>query len=242
MKNFWQLTIDTSGPESSVALHSQDRSYCRSSVQQISHNQVLFLLVESLFEEAKISLGDLQLIVVGSGPGSFTGLRVSYAYAKGISFALRIPLISISSLKAAAAASSAPLGTPIVVISDARREEAFCGTYTLSDGGVAQAIGSEKIIALSEISPLLARLSEETGRSAELLSFQSELLPVSRCAGSTVKDVALGLARIAQHEWLSLGRETPASEWSLTHLAELSPNYIRAVSAKTIAERLEIGS
>ncbi|MBS2030574.1 MAG: tRNA (adenosine(37)-N6)-threonylcarbamoyltransferase complex dimerization subunit type 1 TsaB [Deltaproteobacteria bacterium] len=81
-----------------------------------------------LLAKAGKSLADLSGIVVGTGPGSLTGLRVAHATAKGLAYALRLPVVGISSLEALAC--DAPPGPERVVpVVDARRGELYAGVF-----------------------------------------------------------------------------------------------------------------
>jgi hypothetical protein len=61
----------------------------------VSHSEELYTYVRLRLEQLQISLKDISLVVLGQGPGSYTGLRTSYAFAKGICFCLSIPLLSL---------------------------------------------------------------------------------------------------------------------------------------------------
>ena len=62
------------------------------------HGEKLHILINKLFESAKIPMSNLDAVAVSSGPGSFTGLRIGVSAAKGIAFALEIPLISMRAI------------------------------------------------------------------------------------------------------------------------------------------------
>ena len=76
---------------------------------------------------------DLDLIAVGRGPGSFTGTRIAVAVAKGLAEVLSIPLVSVSSVEAAALTWGKP-GTRIAVVMDARKGEVMMGVYDIVVG------------------------------------------------------------------------------------------------------------
>ncbi|MGI9549871.1 MAG: tRNA (adenosine(37)-N6)-threonylcarbamoyltransferase complex dimerization subunit type 1 TsaB, partial [Aurantibacter sp.] len=64
-----------------------------------SHSEQLHLFIEEVLKEGNIGLADLDAIAVSKGPGSYTGLRIGVSGAKGLCFALEIPLISIATLE-----------------------------------------------------------------------------------------------------------------------------------------------
>jgi tRNA threonylcarbamoyladenosine biosynthesis protein TsaB len=129
------LCIDTSTTHASVAL-AKDGVLMGIKVNQNQRDHASFLqpAVHSLLQEANQSLKDIAAIAVTSGPGSYTGLRVGFASAKGLAYALDIPLISIETtlVMSAAAASivkdeEAALLCPMI---DARRMEVFTALYS----------------------------------------------------------------------------------------------------------------
>jgi tRNA threonylcarbamoyladenosine biosynthesis protein TsaB len=98
---------------------------------QKDHASWLHPAVQELLRETGIRMGDLQAVAVTAGPGSYTGLRVGMAAAKGFCYALGIPLITENTLKVMAFAAKeqypgAPLFCPMI---DARRMEVFTTVY-----------------------------------------------------------------------------------------------------------------
>ena len=92
------------------------------------HGEKLHILIDKLFESAKIPMSDLDAVAVSSGPGSFTGLRIGVSAAKGIAFALEIPLISMGAIDimiqqySLIPNNSKTIYFPMI---DARREEVY---------------------------------------------------------------------------------------------------------------------
>jgi tRNA threonylcarbamoyladenosine biosynthesis protein TsaB len=129
------LCIDTSTTHASVALAKDGVLIgLKTNQNQRDHASFLQPVIHSLLQEANLSLKDLNAIAVTSGPGSYTGLRVGFASAKGVAYALDIPLIAIETtlVMSAAAASivkndEAALLCPMI---DARRMEVFTALYS----------------------------------------------------------------------------------------------------------------
>jgi tRNA threonylcarbamoyladenosine biosynthesis protein TsaB len=93
-----------------------------------SHSQNLHLFIKESLEAASVSMGDLNAIAVSKGPGSYTGLRIGVSAAKGLCFALDLPLIGISTLKSMAFQLNLRNSTIIPVL-DARRMEVYSAVY-----------------------------------------------------------------------------------------------------------------
>lgn len=93
-----------------------------------SHAEVLHTFIKEVVNEARITLADLSAVAVSKGPGSYTGLRIGVSAAKGLSFALNIPLISINTLESLAHCLAIESGK-IVSMLDARRMEVYSTVF-----------------------------------------------------------------------------------------------------------------
>jgi tRNA threonylcarbamoyladenosine biosynthesis protein TsaB len=96
--------------------------------QGYSHAERLHVFINEIVNEAKISLSDLDAIAVSQGPGSYTGLRIGVSAAKGLCYALEIPLIAIDTLQSLANKVVANDGFVIPMI-DARRMEVYSAIF-----------------------------------------------------------------------------------------------------------------
>ena len=97
MKNL--LYIETSTKNCSVAISSDTKliGFKEINSENFSHAENLHVFINDLFKEAKIDIQNLSGVVIGKGPGSYTGLRIGTACAKGFCYSLDIPLMSINS-------------------------------------------------------------------------------------------------------------------------------------------------
>lgn len=93
-----------------------------------SHAEKLHELIRQVVLEAKIELSQLKAIAVSKGPGSYTGLRIGVSAAKGLCFALDIPLISVNTLQSLALSVSIEKGNKIPLL-DARRMEVYSQVF-----------------------------------------------------------------------------------------------------------------
>ena len=129
------LNIDTSTELASVCLNNNAQLVAyRQNEQQKEHASFVHLAIQQIMNEAAKELSDLDAIAVTSGPGSYTGLRVGMATAKGLCFALNKPLITIGTLEVMTQAAIAKLksnGTNLLYcpMIDARRMEVFTAIY-----------------------------------------------------------------------------------------------------------------
>ena len=131
------LSLETSSPVCSVALHRvADGSLVGQSELRLdkSHSTHLTVLTEQLLANTGNRLADLAAVAVSDGPGSYTGLRIGAAAAKGLCFALDIPLVAVSTLRALAAQVAAGTARPeswrYCPMLDARRQEVYAALYT----------------------------------------------------------------------------------------------------------------
>jgi len=136
------LYIETSTEVCSVAISSSDVVLYRKIVREPkAHARIIAPMIEDLFKEVGFGIEKCDAVVVSEGPGSYTGLRVGVALAKGLCFASRKPLISVGSLDLLAnLASDIVLSQKssqeysgvesIVPMIDARRMEVYTATYT----------------------------------------------------------------------------------------------------------------
>lgn len=94
------LFIDTHEELITVALKTKDNLYIKTKESEYSHSIYTMPMIASLFDDNNLDIKDLEKIIVVNGPGSFTGIRIGLSIAKTISYALNIPIKTISSLKA----------------------------------------------------------------------------------------------------------------------------------------------
>jgi tRNA threonylcarbamoyladenosine biosynthesis protein TsaB len=124
------LNIETSTTNCSVAL-SQNGIVVgikEDNNLEYSHAERLHVYIDEVLKVAKISINQLEAIAVSKGPGSYTGLRIGVSAAKGLSYALNIPLISVPTLEALAHQIEIPKGA-VVAMLDARRKEVYSAIY-----------------------------------------------------------------------------------------------------------------
>ena len=124
------LNIETATKNCSVALAKEGKTIvCKEIAEEgYSHAERLHVFIEEIIKEAGITLNDLSAIAVSQGPGSYTGLRIGVSAAKGLCYALDIPLIAVDTLQALASQVAISNGLIIPMI-DARRMEVYSAVF-----------------------------------------------------------------------------------------------------------------
>ena len=125
------LNIETATKNCSVALAKEGEIVlCKEIAEEgYSHAERLHVFIEEIIKEAGISLSDLSAIAVSQGPGSYIGLRIGVSAAKGLCFALEIPLIAVDTLQVLASQVNVADGL-IVPMIDARRMEVYSAIFS----------------------------------------------------------------------------------------------------------------
>lgn len=124
------LNIDTAVQTASVCLSENEKSL-GSKINPLQKDSAAWLhvAINDLFHETNISLSELDAIAVSAGPGSYTGLRVGMATAKGLCYALQKPLIVLNTLQIMAAAAQQESTELLCPMIDARRMEVFTAIF-----------------------------------------------------------------------------------------------------------------
>ena len=124
------LNIETATKNCSVSLaqHGETLICKEISEQGYSHAEKLHVFIDEIMKESGLAMTDLQAIAVSQGPGSYTGLRIGVSAAKGLCYALSIPLIAIDTLTTLASQVQKTDGL-IVPMIDARRMEVYSAVF-----------------------------------------------------------------------------------------------------------------
>jgi tRNA threonylcarbamoyladenosine biosynthesis protein TsaB len=105
--------------------------------QRYSHAEKLHVFIEEILKEAAISVRDLKAVAISKGPGSYTGLRIGVSTAKGLCYALGVPLISIDTLQVLARQVVNEKGFIIPMI-DARRMEVYSAVFDTQNNKIVE--------------------------------------------------------------------------------------------------------
>ena len=124
------LNIETATKNCSVSLaRNGETILCKEIAEEgYSHAEKLHVFIEDIIKESQLTIKDLKAVAVSKGPGSYTGLRIGVSTAKGLCYALGIPLISVDTLAVLAGAVTQNDGWIIPMI-DARRMEVYSAVF-----------------------------------------------------------------------------------------------------------------
>ena len=125
------LNIETATKNCSVSISKEGKTIALKEINNgnYSHAEKLHELIKLVVLDAKIELSNLNAIAVSKGPGSYTGLRIGVSAAKGLCFALDIPLISVNTLQSLSLSVSIEKGYKIPLL-DARRMEVYSQVFS----------------------------------------------------------------------------------------------------------------
>lgn len=226
MKHY--LAIETSTPLGSVAVGSGDAILAEAVLGVHSrHSEALLPAIDFVLRNAQVQKDQLERIVVGGGPGSFTGLRISAATAKALATALEIPLYSYSGL-AALAAGAAVFAQPVCALFDARRGEVYAGCYRFPDLRRMETLLEPAPRQLDDVLALVdVRTTLFVGDGA--LRNEGAL----RERGAVVAPAYFGVPRASTLLWLSdlvpnAGRVDDIAGWEPLYLRESGAERMRA--------------
>lgn len=144
------LALDSSGLVASVAIASEDALLAEYTINfKKTHSQTLLPMLDEIVRMVELDLSEVDAIAVTSGPGSFTGLRIGSATAKGLGFALDKPIISVPTIDCLAYNLYAT-DRMVCPIMDARRDQVYTGLYEFVKDKLL-VISPQKAIAIDEI-------------------------------------------------------------------------------------------
>ena len=158
------IALDSSGMVASVAVLEDDTLIAEYTINyKKTHSQTLLPMLEEVKNMTELNLSTVDAIALAAGPGSFTGLRIGSATAKGLGFALNIPLIPIPTVDARAynLYGTDKLVCPIL---DARRNQVYTGIYSFErdeDGYAMKVLQEQCAVSIDEILEQLGKLGKE---------------------------------------------------------------------------------
>ena len=226
------LAFETSAKAASVALFSEGKLLGEAYQNTgLTHSQTLMVMAEDLLKQCGHTPQQVQAVAVAEGPGSFTGVRIGVAAAKGFAWGNNIPCYGVSTLEAMALGLGAYAGY-VCPVMDARRSQVYNALFRVS-GGVLSRLCEDRAVALSDLQTQLLTLDGPiflVGDGSTLchstLCAEVENLVLPPEHRLHQRAIGVGLAALAR---IAAGETGDA--------ATLTPNYLRLSQAER--ERLE---
>ena len=153
------LAFETSAKAASAALHD-GKTLLGEAYQNtgMTHSQTLMVMAEDLLKQCGKTAADVTAVAVAEGPGSFTGVRIGAAAAKGFAWGAQIPCYGISTLEAMAETFGAWQGY-VCPVMDARRAQVYNALFYVNRG-ILTRVAPDRAVSLAELGAELKKLSE----------------------------------------------------------------------------------
>ena len=226
------LAFETSAKAASVALTENGRLLGESYQNTgLTHSQTLMVMAEDLLKQCGKTVSDLTAVAVAEGPGSFTGVRIGVAAAKGFAWGREIPCYGVSTLEAMAVSLGIWEGH-ICACMDARRNQVYNALFRIN-GGTVERLTDDRAIALADLKTELEHLEGPiflVGDGATLThkTLSPEISGLVLPPEHRLHQRAVGVALLAEKQQAA-GDAGDANA--------LNPNYLRLSQAER--ERLE---
>ncbi len=222
------LALESSAVSASVAVCRGETLIAQTFQNSgLTHSRTLMPMAESLLKNCGLHLDEMDVIAVAAGPGSFTGLRIGVAAAKGLAWAAGKPCAGVSALKAMAW-GVLHMGEQVCAVMDARRGQVYNARFSADDAGMPVRLTPDRVIALDDLAREL-----EKGEKVQIIVGDGAVmcynklkeygLPVRLSPPHLRFQTAWGVARCA----LEL-----AGADGLVTAAELAPVYLRMPQAE----------
>ncbi len=231
------LAIESSGLVASAAIVTEDTLLAEYTVNfKKTHSQTLLPMVEEIVSMVGIDLKEIDAIAVSAGPGSFTGLRIGSATAKGLGLALGKPIIPVPTTQGIAANLYGVQGV-ICPLMDARRNQVYTGLYRYNKDGFSivedqMAVLVDEIIEkVNAIGEPVTYLGDGVEAFAEILKEKTEV-PFSFAPLHASKQRAGALAARAVELYKA---------WVTQTAAEHEPDYLRLSQAERELKEKQAG-
>lgn len=179
-----------------------------------THAENLHVFIDKLLKENALKPADLSAISISSGPGSYTGLRIGFSAAKGLAYALQIPLISIDTLKALTVSAIKKIKEDVLFcpLIDARRMEVYCVVYTntLNDIIPLQALVlTEESIKTFDLKKTIYFFGDGMPKAKELLQTLSQTFFIDDISASANAMIELAYTKYQAKDFADVAYSEP---------------------------------
>ena len=226
------LAFETSAKAAGVALHDGTKLLAESYQNTgLTHSQTLMVMAEDALKQCGLTANDVTHVAVAAGPGSFTGVRIGVAAAKGFAWGRELPCVGVSTLEAMAKNLGVYDGV-VCACMDARRNQVYNALFSAQQG-VLQRMTEDRAIALADLREELKALDEPIylvgdGSNLTYTTLSAEVPNLVLPPEHRMHQRGAGVA-LAALEKIAAGE--------LGDAAALEPNYLRLSQAER--ERLE---
>ncbi len=230
------LALESSGLVAGVAVAEDDNLLGEYTINyKKTHSQTLLPMLDEVAKMTELDLSTVDAIAVSAGPGSFTGLRIGSATAKGLGLALQKPLIHIPTVDALAC-NLWGCGTLICPLMDARRNQTYTGIYRFADGQL-QVIREQCAVGIAEIISHLNALGQPVVFLGDGVPVFRSYIEENCTAEYQFAPAHMNKQRAGSVAWLGLQY---AKAGKTESAAEHKPDYLRLSQAeRERKERLE---
>ncbi len=228
------IAIDTATETASVAIAHPDGAIAAELTWRAGRNHTMHVhpTLRHVMMLAGITKNDLTGIVATRGPGSFTGVRIGLATAKGLAQGLDVPIVGVGTL-AAAALGAAHLGKTVWSVVNAGRGQYAAAAHSASNDGGAEQLVEEAILSPEELISHMAERGEDCILTGE---FDEELAEVARNGLGSALTIAPDVVRTRTAANAARLGVLRLSRGDVDDVATLEPLYLRPPAAVERAE------
>ena len=219
------LAFETSAKAASVALLEGGNLLAESYQNAgLTHSRTILVMAEHLLQSCELTPQDVEAVAVAMGPGSFTGVRIGMAAAKGFAWGRELPLFGVSTLEA--------MAWGLGELMDARRSQVYNALFRAS-GGTLTRLREDRAISMTDLEADLQSLAEPVTLVGDgaLLCSGSMALPAGRLLLAPEHRRQQRASGVALAAWAAMQRD------EISDANSLQPNYLRLSQAER--ERLE---
>ncbi|MED9970754.1 MAG: tRNA (adenosine(37)-N6)-threonylcarbamoyltransferase complex dimerization subunit type 1 TsaB [Ruminococcus sp.] len=222
------LAIDTSAKAASACIAQEDKIIGEFFINtSLTHSQTLMPMIEQLCKNAQVPISEIEAVAVNAGPGSFTGVRIGVAAAKGLAFDKSLPCVAVSTLESMAYNA---LGSDCVVcaVMDARCSQVYNALFRVS-GEKIERLCSDRALSLTDLEQDLKAYG---GEKIMLIGDGAEI--TFEFLRNSLSNVILAPVniRIQKASSTALAAFKRISEGELTTDEKLMPAYLRLPQAQ----------
>ena len=221
------LAIESSAGPASCAVMEDGRLLATAGAHTgLTHSQTLIPMVDSMLKNAAISFDDIDLLAVAAGPGSFTGVRIGVAAAKGLAFARNTLCVGVSTLAAMARlAEGLPFDGIVCAAMDARRRQVYTALFACENGRVSR-LTPDEALSLDDLEKHLL----STKKSIFLVGDGAELC--YNTFGNHMPGVVLAPPHLRYQQAVGVAAEAAAGPEQAVSAERLQPVYLRLPQAE----------